>query len=119
LPAGKRPSFDHSKRVVLLNGRNGRISLALPMPVVGSCIAGLFAVVGSVSFEVLSVKGITGVFWVACCFVILTAPYRIGCIAAVFCDMNSLEGGLICSTPNGVLSCPRWGAIWLCKSEYL
>ena len=69
LPAGKRPSFDHSKRVVLLKGRNGKMSLALPMPVVGSCIAGLFAVVGSVSFEVLSVKGITGVFWVGCVIV--------------------------------------------------
>ena len=49
LPAGKRPSFDHSKRVVLLKGKNGKMSFALPMPVVGSCIAGLFAVVGSVS----------------------------------------------------------------------
>ena len=66
LPAGKRPSFDHSNKVVLLKGRNGKISLALPMPVVGSCIAGLFAVFGSVSFEVLSVKGITGVFWFGC-----------------------------------------------------
>ena len=69
LPAGKRPSFDHSNKVVLLKGRNGKISFALPMPVVGSCIAGLFAVVGSVSFEVLSVKGITGVFCVGCVIV--------------------------------------------------
>ena len=72
LPAGKRPSFDHSNKVVLLKGRNGKMSFALPMPVVGSCIAGLFAVVGSVSFEVLSVKGITGVFWVGC--VMFIAP---------------------------------------------
>lgn len=88
LPAGKRPSFDHSKRVVLLKGRNGKMSLALPMPVVGKCIAGLFALVGSVSFEVSPVKGITGVFWVGC--VILTAPYRMICTAAVCCDMDSL-----------------------------
>ena len=72
LPAGKRPSFDHSKRVVLLNGRNGKMSFALPMPVVGKCIAGLFAVVGSVSFEVSPVKGITGALWVGC--VMLIAP---------------------------------------------
>ena len=77
LPAGKRPSFDHSNKVVLLKGRNGKMSFALPMPVVGSCIAGLFAVVGSVSFEVLSVKGITGVFWVGC--VMLIAPCSCTC----------------------------------------
>ena len=89
LPAGKRPSFDHSNKVVLLKGRNGKMSFALPMPVVGSCIAGLFAVVGSVSCAVLSVKGITGVFWVGC--VILTAPYRMICIAALFCDMDRID----------------------------
>ena len=88
LPAGKRPSFDHSKRVVLLKGRNGKMSFALPMPVVGSCIVGLFTVVGSVSFGVSPVKGITGVFWVGC--VILTAPNRMICTAAVCCDMDSL-----------------------------
>ena len=69
LPAGKRPSFDHSHNVLLVNGKKGRISFARPMPVVGSCIAGLFAVVGSVSLEVLSVKGITRVFWVGCVMV--------------------------------------------------
>ena len=93
----------------MLNGRNGNISLALPMPVVGSCIAGLFALVGLVSFEVLSVKGITGVFWVACCCVILTAPYRISCIAAVFCDMDSLMGGRVHNTPFGANIHPVWG----------
>lgn len=91
LPAGKRPSFDHSKRVVLLKGRNGKMSFALPMPVVGSCIAGLFAVVGSVSFELSPVKGITGVFWLACCCIILITPYCIRCIAALFCDGYRIE----------------------------
>lgn len=62
------------------------------MPVVGSCIAGLFAVVGSVSFDVLSVRGITGVFWVGC--VILTTPYRMIYTAAVCCDTNRIEGGI-------------------------
>ena len=75
--------------MVLLNGRNGRISLALPMPVVGSCIAGLFALVGSVLCEVLSVKGITGMFWIGC--VIFTAPYRVICIAALFCNMDRID----------------------------
>ena len=73
MPAGKRPSFDHSKRVVLLKGRNGNISLALPMPVVGKCLIGLFAVVDLVSLVVLSVKAITGV-WVSCAISI--DPYR-------------------------------------------
>ena len=68
------------------------MSFALPMPVVGSCIAGLFAVVGSVSFEVLSVKVITGVFWLGC--VISTTPYRMICIAALFCDMDRIEGDI-------------------------
>lgn len=88
LPAGKRPSFDHSNKVVLLKGRNSKMSLALPKPCVGSCIAGLFTVVASVSCEVLSVKGITEVFWVGC--VISTAPYRMICTAAECCDMDSL-----------------------------
>jgi len=61
LLGGKRPSFDHSNRVVLEKGRNGNMSLALPMPVVGKCCIGLFAVVGAM----LSVKAITGV-WVGC-----------------------------------------------------
>ena len=81
LPAGKRPSFDHSNKVVLLKGRNGKMSLALPMPVVGSCIAGLFAVVGSVSCEVLSVKGITGVFSVGC--VMCIAPLNDATVCSV------------------------------------
>ncbi len=68
------------------------MSFALPIPVVGSCIDGLFAVVALVSFEVLSVKRITGMFWVGC--VILTAPYRMICTAAVCCDMDRIEGGI-------------------------
>ena len=95
LPAGKRPSFDHSNKVVLLNGRNGRISLALPMPVVGSCIAGLFAVVGSVSCEVSPVKGITGVFFVWLVAVSFSAaPYRMICIATLFCDMDRIKDAI-------------------------
>ena len=57
--------------MVLLKGRNGKISFALPMPVVGSCITGLFAAVASVSFEVLSEKGITGLS----VFDMLITPY--------------------------------------------
>ena len=59
--AGNLPSFDHSKRVVLLNGRNGSKSLALPMPETGSCLAGLVAVVVGMMSLVESVKGITKV----------------------------------------------------------
>ena len=44
------------------------------MPVVGSCIAGVFAEVGSVSCEVSPVKGITGAGWCACECVIFIAP---------------------------------------------
>ena len=93
LPAGKRPSFDHSNKVVLLKGRNGKMSFALPMPVVGSCIAGLFAVVGSVSFEVLSVKGITGVFWVGC--VMFIAPCSVLSRKSVLRLTWSMLGGRV------------------------
>lgn len=64
----------------------------------------LSTLAGLVSFGVSSVKGVTGIFWLACCCVILTTPYRISCIAAVFCDMNSLEGRLVYSTPFGVVT---------------
>lgn len=52
----------------LLKGKNDEMFLALP--IVGGCTTGLFAVVGSVSFVGLSVKGITGVFWVGCVMLI-------------------------------------------------
>lgn len=49
------------------------MSLALPKPCVGKCCIGLFAVVGLVSLAVLSVKGITGV-WFVCCLSISIVP---------------------------------------------
>lgn len=62
------------------------------MPVVGSCITGLFAVVGSVSLEVSPVKGITDSYVFS--FTIFTTPYRMICIATLFCDMGRIEDGI-------------------------
>ena len=103
LPAGNLPSLLHSKRVVLEKGRNGSMSLALPMPVVGSCIAGLFAVVGGVSLAVLSVKGITGVFWVGC--VMFIAPCSVlSRNSALRLTWAMLGGRVVCSIAFAICS---------------
>ena len=68
LPAGKRPSFDHSKRVVLLNGRNGSMSFALPMPCVGSWRVFSASADCSIWVDAVSLNAITGAVgvWVGC-----------------------------------------------------
>ena len=71
--AGKRPLRDHAHKVLVPNGKNGISWLARLMPCGGKCLTGLFAVVGLLSFDVLSVKGITGLS-VVCCCVMCIAP---------------------------------------------
>ena len=56
---GKRPSRDHAHKVLLPNGRNGKIWLARLMPWGGKCLMFRFSGICSIVFEVLSVKAIT------------------------------------------------------------
>ena len=86
--AGKRPSFDHSNKVVLLKGRNGKMSLARPMPVSGIRIASECAVTGWVSVGALPVKEIAWAGWCVCRCVIFNFS-----ISVTLCRGDALRYG--------------------------